>query len=184
MPKPDCISGRRRTGLEPTHDHTGGRPTFLKLAPARPAGSAIVRQAGKYRASARALVYRSSPSCTRVGVRVGVIPFSSQACSGCGVLSFNKLPARWHICPACGTSLLGCIATSPLPATLCAWVKSSVASGRPSRHQHSGVSQVEPANLPALAGECQDFMTPVLCPTCGVRLWFHRTQEAPHHRRV
>ena len=31
--------------------------------------------------------------------------FTSQACSGCGVLVRKGLSVRWHSCPACGTSL-------------------------------------------------------------------------------
>jgi putative transposase len=31
--------------------------------------------------------------------------FTSQACSGCGVLVQKGLSARWHTCPECGTSL-------------------------------------------------------------------------------
>jgi putative transposase len=41
------------------------------------------------------------------GKRVVAVPpaFTSQACSGCGVLVHKGLSARWHDCPACGTSL-------------------------------------------------------------------------------
>jgi putative transposase len=31
--------------------------------------------------------------------------FTSQACSGCGVLVHKGLSVRWHLCPECGTSL-------------------------------------------------------------------------------
>jgi putative transposase len=31
--------------------------------------------------------------------------FTSQACSGCGVLVQKGLSVRWHLCPECGTSL-------------------------------------------------------------------------------
>ena len=31
--------------------------------------------------------------------------FTSQTCSGCGVLVHKGLSVRWHSCPACGTSL-------------------------------------------------------------------------------
>jgi putative transposase len=31
--------------------------------------------------------------------------FTSQACSGCGVIVENGLSVRWHACPGCGTSL-------------------------------------------------------------------------------
>jgi putative transposase len=37
---------------------------------------------------------------------VAVSPaFTSQACSGCGVMVHKGLSARWHACPKCGTSL-------------------------------------------------------------------------------
>jgi putative transposase len=41
------------------------------------------------------------------GKRVVAVPpaFTSQACSGCGVLVHKGLSVRWHECPACGTSL-------------------------------------------------------------------------------
>ncbi len=31
--------------------------------------------------------------------------FTSQRCSGCGILVANGLSVRWHSCPDCGTSL-------------------------------------------------------------------------------
>jgi putative transposase len=31
--------------------------------------------------------------------------YTSQACSGCGVIVAKGLSARWHVCPECGTSL-------------------------------------------------------------------------------
>ncbi len=31
--------------------------------------------------------------------------YTSQACSGCGVLVAKGLSIRWHTCPDCGTSL-------------------------------------------------------------------------------
>jgi putative transposase len=31
--------------------------------------------------------------------------FTSQTCSGCGVVVSNGLSVRWHSCPDCGTSL-------------------------------------------------------------------------------
>jgi putative transposase len=31
--------------------------------------------------------------------------FTSQTCSGCGVLVYKGLSVRWHACPECGTSL-------------------------------------------------------------------------------
>ncbi len=31
--------------------------------------------------------------------------FTSQTCSGCGVLVYKGLSVRWHACPDCGTSL-------------------------------------------------------------------------------
>jgi putative transposase len=41
------------------------------------------------------------------GRRVESVPpaFTSQRCSGCGVLVSKGLSVRWHACPACGTSL-------------------------------------------------------------------------------
>jgi putative transposase len=41
------------------------------------------------------------------GKRVVAVPpaFTSQACSGCGILVQKGLSVRWHTCPACGTSL-------------------------------------------------------------------------------
>ncbi len=41
------------------------------------------------------------------GKTVGAVPpaFTSQACSGCGVLVSKGLSIRWHLCPHCGTSL-------------------------------------------------------------------------------
>jgi putative transposase len=31
--------------------------------------------------------------------------FTSQTCSGCGVIVSKGLSVRWHVCPTCGTSL-------------------------------------------------------------------------------
>ena len=41
------------------------------------------------------------------GKAVVAVPpaFTSQACSGCGVLVYRGLSVRWHRCPDCGTSL-------------------------------------------------------------------------------
>jgi putative transposase len=41
------------------------------------------------------------------GKTVVAVPpaFTSQACSGCGVLVSKGLSVRWHLCPECGTSL-------------------------------------------------------------------------------
>ena len=48
-------------------------------------------------------------SCKAVeaGKTVVAVPaaFTSQACSGCGVLVHKGLSIRWHACPECGTSL-------------------------------------------------------------------------------
>ena len=48
-------------------------------------------------------------SCTAVeaGKTVVAVPpaYTSQACSGCGVLVHKGLSVRWHLCPDCGTSL-------------------------------------------------------------------------------
>jgi putative transposase len=41
------------------------------------------------------------------GKTVAAVPpaYTSQACSGCGVLVEKGLSVRWHLCPECGTSL-------------------------------------------------------------------------------
>jgi putative transposase len=41
------------------------------------------------------------------GKTVVAVPpaYTSQACSGCGVLVYKGLSVRWHACPDCGTSL-------------------------------------------------------------------------------
>jgi putative transposase len=41
------------------------------------------------------------------GKQVVAVPpaFTSQACSGCGVIVKKALSVRWHLCPECGTSL-------------------------------------------------------------------------------
>jgi putative transposase len=41
------------------------------------------------------------------GKRVVAVPpaYTSQLCSGCGVLVYKGLSVRWHTCPDCGTSL-------------------------------------------------------------------------------
>lgn len=41
------------------------------------------------------------------GKRVVAVPpaYTSQTCSGCGVLVHKGLSVRWHLCPDCGTSL-------------------------------------------------------------------------------
>jgi putative transposase len=41
------------------------------------------------------------------GKRAVAVPpaYTSQTCSGCGVLVANGLSVRWHACPECGTSL-------------------------------------------------------------------------------
>jgi putative transposase len=41
------------------------------------------------------------------GRRVVAVPpaFTSQACSGCGVIVHKGLSVRWHSCPECGTNL-------------------------------------------------------------------------------
>jgi putative transposase len=48
-------------------------------------------------------------SCTAVeaGKTVVAVPpaYTSQACSGCGMLVHKGLSVRWHSCPECGTSL-------------------------------------------------------------------------------
>jgi hypothetical protein len=48
-----------------------------------------------------------SCKAAEAGKTVVAVPpaFTSQACSGCGVLVQKGLSVRWHGCPACGTSL-------------------------------------------------------------------------------
>jgi putative transposase len=49
------------------------------------------------------LAFKAASAGKRV---VAVHPaFTSQGCSGCGVMVDNGLSVRWHSCPACGTSL-------------------------------------------------------------------------------
>jgi putative transposase len=49
------------------------------------------------------LTYKAACASRRV---VGVNPaFTSQRCSGCGILVAKGLSVRWHACPDCGTSL-------------------------------------------------------------------------------
>jgi putative transposase len=48
-----------------------------------------------------------SCKAAEAGKTVVAVPpaFTSQACSGCGVLVHKGLSVRWHACPECGTSL-------------------------------------------------------------------------------
>ena len=49
------------------------------------------------------LTFKAASAGKRV---VAVNPaFTSQMCSGCGVMVTKGLSVRWHLCPACGTSL-------------------------------------------------------------------------------
>jgi putative transposase len=49
------------------------------------------------------LTYKAACASRRV---VAVDPaFTSQYCSGCGILVAKGLSVRWHSCPECGTSL-------------------------------------------------------------------------------
>ena len=49
------------------------------------------------------LTFKAASAGKRV---VGVDPaFTSQACSGCGVIVAKGLSVRWHTCPECGASL-------------------------------------------------------------------------------
>jgi putative transposase len=50
-------------------------------------------------------ILASKAACA--GKRVVAVPpaFTSQRCSGCGVLVAKVLSVRWHSCPECGTSL-------------------------------------------------------------------------------
>ena len=42
--------------------------------------------------------------CREISVAVDPA-YTSQACSGCGVMVEKGLSVRWHECPDCGTSL-------------------------------------------------------------------------------
>ena len=55
----------------------------------------------------RAFLSIRSFKAGEAGKTVVAVPaaFTSQACSGCGVLVHNGLSVRWHSCPDCGTSL-------------------------------------------------------------------------------
>jgi putative transposase len=48
-----------------------------------------------------------SCKAAEAGKTVVAVPpaFTSQACSGCGMLVYKGLSIRWHACPECGTSL-------------------------------------------------------------------------------
>ena len=48
-----------------------------------------------------------SAKAAYAGRRVVAVPpaYTSQTCSGCGVLVHKGLSVRWHACPDCGTSL-------------------------------------------------------------------------------
>ena len=49
------------------------------------------------------LTYKAACAGRRV---IGINPaYTSQRCSGCGVMVQKGLSVRWHACPACGTSL-------------------------------------------------------------------------------
>jgi putative transposase len=63
------------------------------------------------------------------GKTVVAVPpaFTSQACSGCGVLVLKGLSVRWHACPECGTSLHR---DQNAARNILAWGKSTVGSGR------------------------------------------------------
>jgi putative transposase len=49
------------------------------------------------------LIYKAA--CARRRVAAVHPAFTSQTCSGCGVLVAKGLSVRWHSCPECGTSL-------------------------------------------------------------------------------
>jgi putative transposase len=55
----------------------------------------------------RAFLGILSCKAAEAGKTVVAVPpaFTSQACSGCGVLVHKGLSVRWHLCPDCGTSL-------------------------------------------------------------------------------
>src|SRR5215467_11583088 len=48
-----------------------------------------------------------SCKAAEAGKTVVAVPpaYTSQACSGCGVVVHTGLSVRWHACPECGTSL-------------------------------------------------------------------------------
>ena len=48
-----------------------------------------------------------SAKAAYAGRRVVAVPpaYTSQICSGCGVIVHKGLSVRWHSCPDCGTSL-------------------------------------------------------------------------------
>jgi putative transposase len=49
------------------------------------------------------LAYKAACASRQV---IAVNPaFTSQRCSGCGVMVAKGLSVRWHACPECGTSL-------------------------------------------------------------------------------
>jgi putative transposase len=60
-------------------------------------------------ADAGCSAFLSILSCTaaEAGKTVVAVPpaYTSQACSGCGVLVHKGISVRWHACPDCGTSL-------------------------------------------------------------------------------
>jgi putative transposase len=61
-----------------------------------------IQDAG-WRAFLAILAYKAACADRRV---VAVNPaFTSQMCSGCGVMVAKGLSVRWHACPECGTSL-------------------------------------------------------------------------------
>jgi putative transposase len=66
------------------------------------------------------------------GKTVVAVPaaFTSQACSGCGVLVHKGLSVRWHLCPDCGTSLHR---DHNAALNIIAWGKSTMEPGRPLR---------------------------------------------------
>ena len=55
----------------------------------------------------RAFLSILSCKAVEAGKTVVAVPpaFTSQVCSGCGVLVYKGLSVRWHVCPECGTSL-------------------------------------------------------------------------------
>ena len=55
----------------------------------------------------RAFLRILSCKAAEAGKTVVAVPpaYTSQACSGCGVLVSKGLSVRWHLCPECGTSL-------------------------------------------------------------------------------
>ena len=78
--------------------------------------------------------------------------YTSQTCSGCGVLVSKGLSVRWHACPECGTSLHRDHNAAKNIERLGQSLRGAVAGSD---------CRAEPRILPALAGECQIMIHPL-----------------------